>query len=171
MNNKYIHALYHSLLVGLIAAFVILVSGWLAVKAWVVFFGWANYFLHACNFKKSFKMLLAFFVGIFIALIGTYTIEYLNTITPNHTEVFVSAFVVFWIATVLVFLEIIENWGEFVPATFLGTVLFFASGVTFTTITPELLIPLLIGIFAGFTTIFSREKLTLLLDKKQLKNK
>ncbi len=169
MNNKYIHALYHSLLVGLIAAFVIFVSGWLAVKAWVVFFGWANYFLHACNLKKSFKMLFAFFIGIFIALIGTYTIEYLNAITPDYMEVFINAFVVFWIATLLIFLEIIENWGEFVPATFLGTVLFFASGVTFTTITPELLIPLLIGIFAGFTTIFSREKLTLLLNKKQFK--
>ena len=160
------NALIHALLVGIIAAFVILVSGWLAVKAWVVFFGWANYFLHACNIKKSFKMLLAFFVGIFIALVGTYAIAYLNTIAPDNSELYITAFIVFWIATILIFLEIIEDWGEFVPATFLGTVLFFASGVTFTTILPELLVPLLIGIFAGFSTIFSREKLTLYLNKK-----
>lgn len=164
---KYKTAILHAFLVGLISAFVILVSGLLAVKAWVVFFGWANYFLHACNMKKSFKMLLAFFVGIFIALIGTYAIAYLNTMAPAQTELYVTAFVVFWVATILIFLEIIEDWGEFVPATFLGTVLFFASGVTFTTIIPELLVPLLIGIFAGFTTIFSREKLNLLLNKRQ----
>lgn len=164
---KYKTAILHAFLVGLISAFVILVSGLLAVKAWVVFFGWANYFLHACNMKKSFKMLLAFFVGIFIALIGTYAIAYLNTMAPAQTELYVTAFVVFWVATILIFLEIIEDWGEFVPATFLGTVLFFASGVTFTTIVPELLVPLLIGIFAGFTTIFSREKLNLLLNKRQ----
>ncbi|WP_452598831.1 DUF1097 domain-containing protein [Pontimicrobium sp. MEBiC01747] len=164
---KYKNAILHALLVGLISAFAILVSGVLAVKAWVVFFGWANYFLHACNMKKSFKMLLAFFVGIFIALIGTYAIAYLNTMAPAQTELYVTAFVVFWVATILIFLEIIEDWGEFVPATFLGTVLFFASGVTFTTIIPELLVPLLIGIFAGFTTIFSREKLNLLLNKRQ----
>lgn len=164
---KYKTAILHAFLVGLISAFVILVSGLLAVKAWVVFFGWANYFLHACNMKKSFKMLLAFFVGIFIALIGTYAIAYLNTMAPAQTELYVTAFVVFWVATILIFLEIIEDWGEFVPATFLGTVLFFASGVTFTTIIPELLVPLLVGIFAGFTTIFSREKLNLLLNKRQ----
>lgn len=164
---KYKNALIHSLLVGLIAAFVILVSGWFAVKAWVVFFGWANYFLHACNMKKSFKMLFAFFIGIFIALIGTYAIAYLNTISPTNSELYVTAFVVFWIATILIFLEIIEDWGEFVPATFLGTVLFFASGVSFTTIIPELLVPLLIGIFAGFSTIFSREKLALYLNNKK----
>jgi len=168
---KYRNALIHSLLVGLIAAFVILVSGWLAVKAWVVFFGWANYFLHACNMKKSFKMLLAFFVGIFLALIGTYAIGYLNAIAPANSELYVTAFIVFWIATILIFLEIIEDWGEFVPATFLGTVLFFASGVTFTTILPELLIPLLIGIFAGYITIFSREKLTNYLNKKHEGNR
>lgn len=124
---KYKTAILHAFLVGLISAFVILVSGLLAVKAWVVFFGWANYFLHACNMKKSFKMLLAFFVGIFIALIGTYAIAYLNTMAPAQTELYVTAFVVFWVATILIFLEIIEDWGEFVPATFLGTVLFFAS--------------------------------------------
>ncbi|CAL2086699.1 membrane hypothetical protein [Tenacibaculum dicentrarchi] len=162
---KYKNALIHSLLVGLIAAFVILVSGWLAVKAWVVFFGWANYFLHACNMKKSFKMLLAFFIGIFIALIGTYAITHLNTIAPENSELYVTAFIVFWIATILIFLEIIEDWGEFVPATFLGTVLFFASGVSLKSIIPELFIPLLIGIFAGFTTLFSREKLTIYLNK------
>lgn len=166
---RYKNALIHALLVGLIAAFVILVSGWLAVKAWVVFFGWANYFLHACNMKKSFKMLLAFFVGIFIALIGTYAITYLNTIAPTNYELYVTAFIVFWIATILIFLEIIEDWGEFVPATFLGTVLFFASGVSLKSIVPELLVPLLIGIFAGFTTLFSREKLTIYLNKKQIK--
>jgi len=165
---KYKNAFLHALLVGLIAAFVILISGWLAIKAWVVFFGWANYFLHACNLKKSFKMLSAFFVGIFIALIGTYVIGYLNTIMPDNTELYVSAFVVFWIATILIFLEIIENWQEFVPATFLGTVLFFASGVTFTSIFSELLIPLLIGIFAGYITIFSREKLTIYLKNKTI---
>jgi len=166
---KYKNALIHVLLVGFIAAFVILVSGWLAVKAWVVFFGWANYFLHACNIKKSFKMLLAFFVGIFIALIGTYAIDYLNTTAPVNSELYVTAFIAFWIATILIFLEIIEDWGEFVPATFLGTVLFFASGVTFTSILPELLAPLLVGIFTGFITIFSREKLTIYLKKKTIK--
>ena len=162
---KYKNALLHALLVGFIAAIVILVSGWLAIKAWVVFFGWANYFLHTCTMKKSFKMLLAFFVGIFIALIGSYAIAYLNTLAPGNSELYITAFVVFWIATLLIFLEIIENWGEFVPATFLGTVLFFASGVTFTSILPELLVPLLIGIFAGYSTIFSREKLALILNK------
>jgi len=166
---KYKNTLIHSLLVGLIAALVIFVSGCLAIKTWVVFFGWANYFLHSCNMKKSFKMLLAFFVGISIALIGTYAIEYLNAIAPANSELYITAFIVFWIATILIFLEIIEDWNEFVPATFLGTVLFFASGVTFTSILPELLVPLLIGIFSGFITIFSREKLTIYLNTKQLK--
>ena len=167
MNNKYIETLFNSLLVGLLAALVILVSGWFTIKAWVIFFGWANYFLHNCDIKKSFKMLFAFFVGIFIALIGTYAIEYLNTVTPANSELYVSAFTVFWIASILIFLEIIEGWGEFVPATFLGTVLYFASGVTFSTILPELFVPLSIGIFTGFITLFSREKLTLLLNHKK----
>ncbi len=167
MNKKYSHALYHSMLVGLIAAIVMLISGWLSLKAWVIFFGWANYFLHVCNFKKSFKMLFAFSIGIIIAMLGSYLINYLNIVAPSHTEIYISAFVVFWIATILIFLEIIEDWGEFVPATFLGTVLFFASNVTFTTIVPQLLIPLLIGTFAGFTTLFCREKLTQLLNFKK----
>ena len=162
---KYKNALVHALLVGFIAALVILVSDWLVVKAWIVFFAWANYFLHDCNMKKSLKMLLAFFVGIFIALVGTYAIEYINTIAPINSELYVSVFIVFWIASILIFLEIIEGWGEFVPATFLGTVLFYASGITFTSILPELLVPLLLGIFAGFITILSRKKLTLYLNK------
>ena len=162
---KYKNALVHALLVGFIAALVILVSDWLVVKAWIVFFAWANYFLHDCNIKKSLKMLLAFFVGIFIALVGTYAIEYINTIAPLNSELYVSVFIVFWIASILIFLEVIEGWGEFVPATFLGTVLFYASGITFTSILPELLIPLLLGIFAGFITILSRKKLTLYLNK------
>ncbi|QTE21691.1 DUF1097 domain-containing protein [Polaribacter cellanae] len=165
MKNKYINTIYHSILVGLIAAIVILISGWLSIKAWVVFFAWANYFLHNCNMKKSFKMLVAFFVGIFIALIGNYVITYVNTLTTQPSlELYITAFVVFWIATILIFLEIIESWKEFIAATFLGTVLYFASEATITTIFPKLFIPLLIGIFAGYITIISREKLNKILN-------
>ncbi|QTD38901.1 DUF1097 domain-containing protein [Polaribacter batillariae] len=165
MNKKYKNTILHSLLVGLIAAIVIVISGWLSIKAWVVFFAWANYFLHNCNMKKSFKMLIAFFIGIFIALLGNYLIVYLKTLIAQPSfDLYVTAFVVFWIATLLIFLEIIEGWEEFIAATFLGTVLYFASEATITTIFSKLFIPLLIGIFAGYITIISREKLTKILN-------
>lgn len=169
--KKYIHTLYHSVLVGVIAAGVIVVSGWLQVLSWVAFFAWANYFLHAGAvhksevFRKSYKMLVAFFIGIFLALLGIYAIGYLKTIVPNIAELYVVAFVVFFIATILIFLEIIQNWGDFIPATFLGTVLVFSTGVTFITIWHQLLVPILVGMFAGYTTIATRRSLEKILNR------
>lgn len=163
---KYVNTFLHAALVGLIASLVSLTSGWLEIKTWVIFFGWANYFLHACDIKKSLKMLLAFFIGIFVAGFGSHTISYLNTVVSSGSELTITACVVFCIATVLIFLEIIEGWEAFIPATFLGTVLFFASGISLSNTLSELLPPLLIGIAAGYITIVSRNKLDQLLTKK-----
>lgn len=160
------NTLIHSFLVGLIAACVVLISEWLGIKAWIIFFGWANYFLYTCNIIKSFKMLFAFLVGILFALLGAHAIEHLNYILSPDCKFCSTVLIIFGIASILTFFEIIESWKEFVPATFLGTVLFFASEVTFRTILPDLLLPLCIGIFTGFVTLSSREKLTIYLNQK-----
>ena len=157
--EKYSNLILHSLLVGLIAAMVIIICGWLSVEAWLAFFAWANYFLHGCEFKKSLKMLLAFCVGIVVAFTAVQVIQHLNNHIDPKLQLYLTAAVIFVVATGLIFLECIQNWDEVVPATFLGTVLFFASGVTLETIVPKLLLPLCVGIIAGLITILSREQL------------
>ena len=158
--NKYVNLIWHSLLVGLIAASVIVICGWFSFEAWLAFFAWANYFLHGCEFKKSMKMFLAFCIGIFVAFIAVQVIQHLNNHVDPELHLYLTAAVIFVVATGLIFLECIKDWGEVVPATFLGTVLFFASGVTLDTIVPELILPLCVGIIAGLITIVSREQLS-----------
>ena len=155
--NRYGNLIWHSLFVGLIAATVIVICGWFSFEAWLAFFAWANYFLHGCEFKKSMKMFLAFCVGIVVAFTAVQVIQYLNEFVDQNLRLYLTAAVIFVVATGLIFLECIKNWDEVVPATFLGTVLFFASGVTLETIIPELILPLCVGIVAGLLTILGRQ--------------
>ncbi|RXM41431.1 hypothetical protein BOQ62_00310 [Chryseobacterium sp. CH21] len=149
----------HSLLVGLISGLVFVFCGILGITTWIVFFSWANYFLHQSNLKKAMKMFLAFSIGIVLALLSTIIMK--NT----GNDLYMNGLIIFVVGTLLVFLECFENWSEMVPATFLGTVVFFASGVSHKTIISELLFPLFIGVIVGFITIVTRNNLAKILDK------
>lgn len=173
--------LYHALLVGLIAALFFIISGWLSVATWVVFFAWANYFLHESNIKKSLKLMLALFIGIVIAFSASHIMDFINNSVlifaeNKNTSLYINGGVIFIVATFLVFLECMEGWGQFVPATFLGTVLFYALGLkvpgtSLDVILLNLIVPLMLGIIAGYLTIKSREKLTNYLNKKNESNR
>lgn len=173
--KKYRTTLYHSLLVGFIAALFFVISGWLSVVTWVVFFAWANYFLHESSMRKSLKLILALFIGIVIAFLASHLMNYINNsvlaLAENeNTRLYINGGVIFIVATFLIFLECMEGWGQFVPATFLGTVLFFALGLkvpgtSLNIIVFKLIVPLSLGIIAGYLTIVSREKLNNYLNK------
>lgn len=173
--KKYTTTLYHSILVGFIAAVFFIISGWLSAATWVLFFAWANYFLHECSIKKSLKLMLALFIGIVISFLASHMIAFLKDNMPLSPEneslrLYINGAVIFVVATFLIFLECIKGWGQFVPATFLGTVLFFALGLkvpgtSLHIILIKLIIPLVLGIVAGYLTIYSREKLDKCLNK------
>ncbi|MDE5423314.1 DUF1097 domain-containing protein [Ancylomarina sp. DW003] len=155
-----IHLSIHALSVGLIAAMVIYVCSLFSWQAWVVFFAWANFFLHGSNLKKSFKLLIALITGIFLALAATYCINYLsNHVIVNSPKVYPVMMVVFVLASLIIFLEYFRSWKELIPAIFLGTVLYFATDTNNSDLAYQLVLPLLFGLISGLLTIFVRTKL------------
>lgn len=164
--KKHIDLLWHSLFVGAISAIVVVLCGVFNLKTWIVFFAWANYFLHGCDFKKSLKMFLAFVVGVLFAFFASMLINHLNNTMAQEHTLYISAGVTFIVGTCLIFLEFVDNWGEMVPATFLGTVLYYSSGVDEKNFITQLIIPIVIGILAGLATILGREKINVFLESK-----
>lgn len=165
--KKYLHTLYHSLAVGIIAGGVAVVCELLSIRAWVVFFAWANYFLHGSSFKKSLKMMLALVVGVTLAFLASILIPYWSTDLEGFQKTLISGLVIFFVATILVYLECIEGWEEMIPATFLGTVLFFASGVQIKEVLHDLFLPLFFGVVAGLFTILARKRIDVWLNKRK----
>lgn len=144
---------WHSIFIGIVSAIVVIICGLLGLKTWIAFFAWANYFLHGCQFKKSLKMLMAFIIGVLFAFVASQLINYYSHSIADEYILYISSGVTFIVGTCLIHLERFKNWGEMVPATFLGTVLYYSSGVTGKNIIPELLFPILIGILAGIVSI------------------
>ncbi|MGY0407088.1 MAG: DUF1097 family protein, partial [Polaribacter sp.] len=115
-------------------------------------------------------------IGIVIAFLASHLMYYMNNsieiLSENkNVSLYINGGIIFLVATFLVFLECMEDWGQFVPATFLGTVLFYAIGLkvpgtSLEIVLLKLIIPLALGIIAGYLTIISREKLNDYLNKK-----
>lgn len=164
--KKYKNNFLHAILVGIISALVFIVCGLLYIKAWIVFFAWANYFLHGNGFKKAMKLFLALVLGIFIAFWISQGIIYINKLIDTKIQLYVDAVLLFVMATIIIFLECIKNWQEMIAATFLGTIVYFASEVTTDNIFHQLVFPLFIGVIVGILTTVSREVLSRILNEE-----
>jgi len=157
--KQYLQIVLHALLVGLISAGLVVLCELLAIKAWIAFFAWASFYLYGHSFFSGVKALIALSLGVFLGFAASQLLPLLEHQFRSMTELFIHAAVTLMLAASLVFMEYIEHWRGMLPASFLGIVVFFASGTSFSMILPGLLLPLLIGIVAGFVTILCRRGL------------
>ncbi len=114
------------------------------------------------------KLFLALALGIFIAFSISQGIVYINQLIDAKIQLYVDSVLLFVMATIIIFLECIKNWQEMIAATFLGTIVHFASGATTNNIFHQLVFPLFIGVIVGILTTVSRELLSRILHEETM---
>lgn len=168
---------YHGVLVGVIAALVVLLSAKVSLMSSLLFFMWALYFMYIVTVKQAVGALLAMLVGATISYAATqYKLRMLAE--PESIKVllpYIDMILVFFIAGSIIFLEWVQQWKPLVPIAFIGTVLhhFFKADLhngDFRYLFFQIVIHAVVGFTIGWLTVRSRNLLNTWLEDKR-KNK
>lgn len=124
--------------------------------SWVSFYGWATYFLAGCTVFNGMQAAVSFAIGI---ISGILIFSIAGTL--GSIGFFAAPVAVFFIAWLLLYLELCPKIFRLIPAVYVACASFFGSilyipGATYTGVFITLMVYLILGLILGWMTITFR---------------
>lgn len=152
-----------AVLIGIFAAFSIVLTNWLALAVWPLFISWGLYFIAGAKPSRLHKEVIGLSGGIVFGYLTLWAVPYYNQVFGDYLGL---SLTVFTAATLIVLLEL-TDWFELAPAYFLAYAGYFAyvfGGFAGAGATPAAALwpfwaPTMLGLVFGYVSAILRKKL------------